>query len=85
VTVVGYSLGLMLIAALPVCGGFIALVWFTIAAIAGLSASQRIGLGKASAAVLTPWLLVCLCLCALGAFVATVVGAAFKGAGGTSL
>jgi len=63
-TVVGYAYGVFIVQALPVCGGVAAILWFAIAAIHGISESQRCGTAKAAFAVLTPALLACLCSCA---------------------
>ncbi|GEJ57545.1 YIP1 family protein [Anaeromyxobacter diazotrophicus] len=72
-TVVGYVSGLMLLRALPVCGGLVAMVWFVVAAVHGLSEAQRCGSGKAAFAVLGPVALACLCACLAGV-VAGVAG-----------
>lgn len=72
-TVVGYASGIMLLRALPVCGGVVALVWFIVAAVHGLSEAQRCGSGKATFAVLGPIVLLCLCACLAG-IVAGVAG-----------
>ena len=72
-TVVGYASGIMLLRALPVCGGLVALVWFIVAAVHGLSEAQRCGSGKAAFAVLGPLALLCLCACLAG-LVAGVAG-----------
>lgn len=68
-TVVGYSFGVYLISALPVCGGILAPLWFAVIAITGLAEAQRSGTGKATFAVMLPLLLGCLCACALTAAV----------------
>ena len=65
-TVVGYASGIMLLRALPVCGGLIALVWFAVVMIHGLAEAQRCGTGKAAFAVLSPVLLLCACACLAG-------------------
>jgi hypothetical protein len=72
-TVVGYASGIMILRALPVCGGLVALVWFVVAAVHGLSEAQRCGSGKAAFAVLGPVVLLCLCACVAG-LVAGVAG-----------
>jgi hypothetical protein len=77
VTVVAHALGMSVLLAVPVCGTPIAIVWATVVSIVGLGASQRCGPGKATAAVLSPLLLVCVCCCgALG----LTVPALLKGA-----
>lgn len=62
-TVVGYAFGLYLLAAVPACGGLVALVWYVVAVVIGLAEAQRCGSGKALAAVFTPLVLVCVCAC----------------------
>jgi hypothetical protein len=62
-TAVAYVTGLNLLLAVPACGSLIAAVWSVVALVIGLAAIQRIGTGKAAAAVLAPFLLVCLCIC----------------------
>jgi hypothetical protein len=65
-TVVGYASGILILRALPVCGGLVAVVWFIVAAVHGLSEAQRCGSGKAAFAVLGPLALLCLCACLAG-------------------
>jgi hypothetical protein len=65
-SVVGYSYGIYLLMALPMCGSLVAAVWFAVAAVIGLSEAQRSPLWKAALAVFSPLLLLCLCAC-LGA------------------
>jgi hypothetical protein len=79
VTVVGYASAVMLLEALPLCGGFIAIVWFMVLAITGLSEAQRCGGGKAAFAVLMPLVLSCLCACVGGAALVPFLGEAWKG------
>jgi hypothetical protein len=62
-TVVGYGYGIYLLTALPMCGGLVAVVWFAVAAIIGLSESQRSPLWKSALAVFSPLVLACLCAC----------------------
>jgi hypothetical protein len=69
-TLVAHTSGLLLLLALPGCGGFLAGVWGLVAAIVGLAAVQRCGAGKSAAAVLAPALLLCVLCCG-------VVGLAF--------
>jgi hypothetical protein len=73
-TVVGYASGVMLLEALPVCGGLVALVWFLVAAVTGLSEAQRCGGGKAAFAVLMPLVLSCVCACLGGAALVPFMG-----------
>jgi hypothetical protein len=88
-TTVGYVSGLLLLLAVPGCGGLLALVWGLVSTIIGLGAIQRCGTGKAAAAVLAPAALLCVCCCgALGLSVpALMKGAqeAAKQSQGTSL
>jgi hypothetical protein len=63
-TVVGYGYGIYLLAALPMCGGLVAAVWFGVAAIIGLAEAQRAPTWKGTLAVFSPFLLACLCACA---------------------
>lgn len=65
-TVVGYAFGLFLVNALPMCGGLVALVWFAVAAIIGLSECHRAAMWKSALSVFSPIILLCLCAC-LGA------------------
>jgi hypothetical protein len=76
-TAVAYTQGLMLLLAVPGCGGLLAGVWSLVSLVIGLGAVQRCGTGKAAAAVLAPVALVCVCCCgALG----LTVPALLKGA-----
>jgi hypothetical protein len=81
VTVVGYASGSYLIGAAPVPGlaGLVAFVWFIAVVGIGLQAAQRTTPGRAWAATLLPFLLVCLCCCG---GVAAVAGAFSRGFGG---
>ena len=65
-TVVAYASGLYLVAAIPQCGGLIAMVWYLAVLIIGLGEAQRCGSGKAALAVFAPIILLCLCCCGLG-------------------
>jgi hypothetical protein len=67
-TTVAHASGLLLLLAVPGCGGFLALVWGLMSTILGLGAIQRCGAGKAAAAVLAPAVLVCLCVCGVLGF-----------------
>jgi hypothetical protein len=62
-TVVGYAYGIYLLGALPMCGGLVAVVWFAVAAIAGLTEAHRGRTWKSALAVSSPLLLLCLCGC----------------------
>jgi hypothetical protein len=62
-TTVGYASGLLLLLAVPGCGGLLAFVWGLVATIFGLGAAHRCGTGKAAAAVLAPAALLCVCCC----------------------
>jgi len=77
-TAVGYVTGLNLLLAVPACGSLIAMVWATVALIVGLAAIQRCGTGKAAAAVLAPFALLCLCVCGAAGL---AVPALLKGVG----
>jgi hypothetical protein len=63
VTVVAHAYGLYVLTALPMCGGLVALVWFTVAAIVGLSELHRSPTWKGALAVFSPLLLMCACGC----------------------
>jgi hypothetical protein len=76
-TAVAHAAGLLLLLAVPGCGGLLAAVWALVSVVIGLGAIQRCGPGKAAAAVLAPFALVCVCCCgALG----LTVPALLKGA-----
>lgn len=60
-TAVAYASGLSLLLAVPACGGLLAGVWTLVSLVIGLGAIQRCGPGKAAAAVLAPFALVCVC------------------------
>ncbi|MFT3913099.1 MAG: YIP1 family protein [Anaeromyxobacteraceae bacterium] len=78
ITVVGYAMGLQLLAAVPACGSLIAAVWVLVAYIIGLAAAQRTTTGKAAAAVLTPLVLAC---CCCGGIIGAGAAAALKALG----
>lgn len=65
-TVVAYAYALYVLTALPMCGGLVAVVWFTVATIVGLAELHRAPTWKAAVAVFSPLLLLCLCACAAG-------------------
>jgi hypothetical protein len=79
-TVVGYATGLYLLAALPSCGGLVALVWYLVAVIVGLGATHRIGPLKPALAVFAPLLLACLCCCVAMGLGAGAIKAALEAA-----
>ena len=60
-TAVAHASGLLLLLAVPGCGSLLALVWGLVSLVVGLGAIQRCGAGKAAAAVLAPFALVCVC------------------------
>jgi hypothetical protein len=64
-TVTAYASGLYLMAALPSCGGMVAMVWYLVALIIGLGAAHRTGPLKPALAVFAPLLLLCACCCAI--------------------
>lgn len=82
VTAVAYAFGLNLLLVVPACGGVVALVWFLVALVIGLGATQRCGAGKAAAAVFAPVLLACACAC-LTPLLLWNVFARFSSGGGT--
>jgi len=65
-TVVAYAYGIFVLTALPMCGGLVAVVWFTVAAIIGLAEAHRSPTWKGALAVFSPLLLLCLCGCIAG-------------------
>jgi hypothetical protein len=77
-TAVAYVAGLNLLLAVPACGSLIAAVWGVVALVIGLAAIQRCGTGRAAAAVLAPFALLCLCICGAAGL---AVPALLKGAG----
>jgi hypothetical protein len=81
---VAYAHGLLLLLAVPACGGLVAWVWGLVVLITGLAASQRCGTGKAAAAVLAPAALLCVCCCgALGLTVPAMLKGAHDAAQGS--
>jgi len=69
--VAAYSEAAMVIRIVPVCGDLIAIVYYVVLAIIGLSEAHRISGVKATAAVLLPFVLLC---CCCGAAIAAAVG-----------
>lgn len=63
--VIAYSAAAMVIRIVPVCGELVAIVYYVILAIIGVSAAHRISGLKATAAVLLPFVLLC-CCCGAG-------------------
>ena len=62
---------------IPLCGGFVGGIWGLVALCIGLGRTQECTAGKATAAVLSPFLLLC-CSCGLLAFFAGGLGALFS-------
>ena len=82
-TAVAYTAGLSLLFAVPACGSLVAGVWALVALVIGLGAIQRCGTGKAAAAVLAPFALVCVCCCGiLGASIPAILKGAAAAKGG---
>jgi hypothetical protein len=79
-TTVGYSAGLLLLLAVPVCGSLLAFIWALVSLVVGLGAIQRCGTGKAAAAVLAPVALACVCCCGLVGLSAPAIVKAMAGA-----
>jgi hypothetical protein len=78
-TVVAYSQGVFLVAAVPQCGGLIAMIWQLVILIVGLAAVHRTTTGKSAAAVLLPGVL-CICCACIGIFsMAAAIGSAMQG------
>ena len=79
-TVVGYASGAYVIGAAPVPGlaGAVAFVWFLAVVGIGLQAAQRTTPGRAWAATLLPFALVCLCCCGGVAALGSAIGRAFS-------
>jgi hypothetical protein len=67
--VAAYSEAAMVIRIVPVCGDVVAIVYYVILAIIGVSEAHRISGLKAAAAVLLPFVLLC-CCCGAGLLVA---------------
>jgi hypothetical protein len=59
--VVSYSQATSVLMLVPFCGSLIAWVWSVVLYVMGLAEAQRVGYGKATAAVLLPLVLVCCC------------------------
>jgi hypothetical protein len=68
-TVVAFAHGIQLVAAVPQCGSFVAVVWELVVLIVGLAAIHRTDTWKAALAVLLPAFLGC-CCCSGGLAVA---------------
>jgi hypothetical protein len=82
-TVVAYSYGIHLLDAVPGCGGIISGVWQIVILVIGLAAVHRTEIWKSLVAALSPLIVCCCCICG-GAFTAGMLGAATKGAGGST-
>lgn len=65
VRVVSYGHAASVVMLLPFCGGLVAVVWWIVIGIVGLSEAHRIGRGSAAVAILAPIVLAC-CCCGLG-------------------
>jgi hypothetical protein len=63
--VLSYAHAASVLAIVPFCGGFIALIWSLVLWIIGLAEAQRIPVWKAALAVLLP-IFLCCCCCAVG-------------------
>lgn len=61
VRVLCYASTVQVLQVLPLCGGFVAMVWGVVLQIIGLAIAHRTTKGKAAGAVLTPVLLCCVC------------------------
>jgi hypothetical protein len=59
--VVAYGHAASVLMVLPFCGGLVAVVWWVVIGIVGLSEAHRIGRGSAAVAVLAPIVLACCC------------------------
>ena len=81
--VVSYTMVAQLGQLVPVVGGLIALVWGIVLAVLGVSSLHRTTEGKASAAVLLPLILCCVCLALFALFGAALVGASLFNAFGS--
>ena len=81
-TVVGYASGVLLLRALPICGGLVAMVWFAVATIHGLAEAQRAGTGKAAFAVMLPIAFAFLCFCVGVGMVGLLGMGGLRGTGG---
>jgi hypothetical protein len=68
--VVSFAEAPAIMALIPFCGGFVALVWGIVLAIIGVTHTHEISGGKAAAAVLLPILL--FCCCCVGLFMLAV-------------
>ena len=67
---------------IPIAGGLIALVWSIILGVIGLTDLHRTTQGKATAAILIPFALCCVCLMAFGAMMAATLAAMLGAQGG---
>jgi hypothetical protein len=78
--VVSYSQAPAVVMLVPFCGSLIAWIWYVVLYVIGLAAAQRIGHGKAAAAVLVPFVLVCCCCGLLAILFAGTLGALISNA-----
>jgi DNA-directed RNA polymerase subunit RPC12/RpoP len=81
-TVVAFSYGVQLVAAVPQCGGAIAFVWQMVVLILGLAAVHRTQVWKSATVVLGP-LIVCCCCGSLSA-ASMLASIASRAAGGST-
>ncbi len=68
--------------AMPLCGGLVATLWGIVSTTIGLREAQEVPTGRAAAAVLVPYLLVCFCLMLSLLIFGAAVGALAGVAGG---
>jgi hypothetical protein len=79
VRVVCYAGATQILQVIPLCGGFIAMIWSIVLEIIGLATAHRTSQGKAAVAVLLPIALCCACaalvVLAFGAAIVAAIGA----------
>ena len=63
-----YSSGVSLVGAVPCCGGLVSTVWWLVAFVNMVAKGQRVHVGRATFAVVTPPVLAILCVCGLYTF-----------------
>jgi hypothetical protein len=78
VRVVSYSSTAQLAQLIPVCGGFVAMIWSVVLAIIGIATAHRTTTGKAALAVLLPLVLCCVCIAIIAAMFGAAIGAAMS-------
>jgi hypothetical protein len=85
-TVVAFSMGVHLLAAVPLCGGIVAGVWQLVLLVLGLAAIHRTDVWKAAVAVIAPIVLCCCCVgVSVFGTIAAIAGSAAGGGGSSSL